>query len=82
MNDRIEYILQQTQNVLAIDSPTGFTSRAADYVMGEYRRLGYSPVRTNKGGILVCVSQGNGRPSDLPEDGPILLEAHIVFMIH
>lgn len=70
MNDRIEYILQQTQNVLAID-------RAADYVMGEYRRLGYSPVRTNKGGILVCVSQGNGRPSDLPEDGPILLEAHI-----
>ena len=27
MNDRIEYILQQTQNVLAIDSPTGFTSR-------------------------------------------------------
>ena len=45
--------------------------------MGEYRRLGYSPVRTNKGGILVCVSQGNGRPSDLPEDGPILLEAHI-----
>ena len=40
MNDRIEYILQQTQNVLAIDSPTGFNSRAADYVMGEYRRLG------------------------------------------
>ena len=77
MNDTMEYILQQTQNALAIDSPTGFTSRAADYVMGEYRRLGYSPVRTNKGGILVCVSQGNGRPSDLPEDGPILLEAHI-----
>ena len=60
MNDIIDFILQQTKNVLAIDSPTGFTSRAADYVMEEYRKLGYAPVRTNKGGILVCVSEGNG----------------------
>lgn len=77
MNDIIDFILQQTKNVLAIDSPTGFTSRAADYVMEEYRKLGYAPVRTNKGGILVCVSEGNGAAPCGPEEGPILLEAHI-----
>ena len=77
MNDIIDFILQQTKNVLAIDSPTGFTSRAADYVMEEYRKLGYAPVRTNKGGILVCVIEGNGAAPCGPEEGPILLEAHI-----
>ena len=77
MNDIIDFILQQTKNVLVIDSPTGFTSRAADYVMEEYRKLGYAPVRTNKGGILVCVSEGNGAAPCGPEEGPILLEAHI-----
>ena len=77
MNDIIDFILQQTKNVLAIDSPTGFTSRAADYVMEEYRKLGYAPVHTNKGGILVCVSEGNGAAPCGPEEGPILLEAHI-----
>lgn len=58
MNDYISYILEQAQNVLSIDSPTGFTSRAAAYVMDEYKKLGYSPRLTNKGGILVCVSDG------------------------
>ena len=77
MNDRIDYILEQTQKILAIDSPTGFTSRAAEYVMDEYRRLGYSPALTNKGGVLVCVSEGDGRAPERPEDGPILLEAPI-----
>ncbi|MDO4293613.1 MAG: M42 family metallopeptidase [Eubacteriales bacterium] len=71
MNEITSYIIEQTKAVLAIDSPTGFTSRAAEYVMGEYRRLGYEPQLTNKGGILVCVSQGS-RDTD-----PILLEAHM-----
>ena len=33
MNDITSYMLEQTKNILAIDSPTGFTSRAAEYVM-------------------------------------------------
>lgn len=73
MNDYINYILEQTQNVLAIDSPTGFTSRAAAYVMNEYKKLGYSPCLTNKGGILVCVSEGT--PNQ--DAGPIMLQAHM-----
>ena len=75
MSNLTDYVVEQAVNVLSIDSPTGFTARAADYVMGEYRKLGYDPVLTNKGGILVCVNEG--RPSGKPEEGPILLQAHM-----
>lgn len=65
MNDYISYIMEQTKSLLAIDSPTGFTSRAAAYVMDEYKKMGYAPALTNKGGILVCVSEGTS-----PENAP------------
>ncbi len=65
-----DYILEETKNILAIDSPTGFTGRAADYVMEKYEELGYSPVKTEKGGILVDLG---GRD----KENAILLEAHI-----
>lgn len=58
MSDYLNYILEQTKHVLSIDSPTGFTARAAAYVMDEYKKMGYTPQLTNKGGILVCVSEG------------------------
>lgn len=81
MNHSIAYIMEQAQKVLAIDSPTGFTSRAAAYCMEEYRRLGYNPCLTNKGGILVCISEGCGNsgadPAAQPKEGAILLEAHM-----
>lgn len=67
------YIVEQTKNILAIDSPTGFTSKAAAYVMEEYRKLGYEPQLTNKGGVLVCISQGSNENTK----GAIVLEAHI-----
>lgn len=70
MKAYIDYILEETKHILSIDSPTGFTGRAADYVMEKYEELGYCPVKTEKGGILVDLG---GR--DL-ENG-ILLEAHI-----
>ncbi len=70
MKAYIDYILEETKHILLIDSPTGFTGRAADYVMEKYEELGYCPVKTEKGGILVELG---GR--DL-ENG-ILLEAHI-----
>ncbi len=70
MKAYIDYILEETKHILSIDSPTGFTGRAADYVMEKYEELGYCPVKTEKGGILVELG---GR--DL-ENG-ILLEAHI-----
>ena len=77
MHHLTDYIVEQAKAILAIDSPTGFTARVAEYVMDEYRRLGYEPVLTNKGGVFVCVSEGSGASTEKPEDGPILLQAHI-----
>jgi len=51
--------MQQTINYLkkltSIPSPTGFTREVADYLVEELERLGYSPIRTNKGGVNVIV---------------------------
>ncbi|MBS6196162.1 MAG: M42 family metallopeptidase [Clostridiales bacterium] len=73
MSDMITYMVEQTKNILAIDSPTGFTAQAAQYVMEEYKKSGYEPQLTQKGGVLVCVSEGKEEPSE----GGILLEAHL-----
>ena len=69
---QMEYLKQQLLAVLAIDSPTGHTAAAAQYVLGQYRALGFSPVLTNKGGVLVCVNEGC--PGG---EGGLLLEAHL-----
>lgn len=58
------------QDLLATDSPSGFTHQAADFVAHFAQTLGYSVTRNNKGNVIV----------DLPglEDGPALgLCAHI-----
>lgn len=65
-----DYMIEEAKNILAIDSPTGFTGNVTDYVMEKYEELGYCPVKTEKGGILVELG-GRDR-----ENG-ILLEAHI-----
>ena len=56
----IEYILKQAEALLAIDSPSGFTEKVTDYLCEEYKRLGYKPVKTKKGGVLVEIGgKGN-----------------------
>ena len=65
------YAVEQTCALLAIDSPSGYTHRAADYAMNELKRLGFEPSLTRKGGVLVCLNP------DLPEDNALLLEAHL-----
>lgn len=66
----MEYVLEQTKKILSIDSPTGYTQEAADYVMSEYEALGYHPVKTVKGGVLVEIGGED-------EKDAILLEAHM-----
>ena len=63
-----EYIKQQLKNTLSIPSPSGFTKKAAEYMMQELGSMGYKPYMTNKG--CVCVDLGG-------EGHPILLGAHI-----
>ena len=38
MNDITSYMLEQTKKILSIDSPTGFTAHAAEYVLGAYKK--------------------------------------------
>ncbi len=66
-----EYCVEQLKALCAIDSPSGFTERAADYLVGELSRLGYAPEKTRKGGVAVCLGGKNGG-----SDG-LLLMAHV-----
>ncbi len=42
---------KQLRELINIDSPTGFTHHAADYIFRELKKLGYSPKLTNKGAV-------------------------------
>lgn len=64
-----DYAWEQTAALLAIDSPSGYTARAAAWVKDAFAELGFSTVITIKGGVLVDLG---GKDAD---DG-LLLEAH------
>ena len=66
----IDYIVEETKKILAIDSPSGYTKEVAEYVLGEYRALGYEPKLTVKGGVLVALGGKN-------KEDAVMLEAHI-----
>lgn len=51
MNSTVEYIKKLT----SIPSPTGFTKEIMQYVFDETKNLGYEPIFTNKGGVIVQV---------------------------
>lgn len=69
IKEYVEYAVEMTKSLLAIDSPTGYTRNAAEFVAKEYEKLGYAPVITVKGGVLVDLG---GKKK---EDG-IVLAAH------
>ncbi len=60
--------LEYMQKLLAIPSPTGFTEKAASYLMETLQSMGFHPVQQRKGGVL-CELGGEGRG--------ILLSAHV-----
>lgn len=51
MKQTIDYLKKLT----SIPSPTGYTREVADYIVEEVERLGYTAIRTNKGGVNVIV---------------------------
>ena len=65
-----QFIVEETRALMAIDSPSGMTKKAADHVMARFEALGYAPQRTRKDGVVVCLGGKN------MEDA-ILLEAHM-----
>ena len=58
-----DYAWDKTAQLLAIDSPTGFTANAADWVKAQFADLGFAADLTTKGGVLVRL--GNEGPNGL-----------------
>ena len=55
-----KYATEKALEVLAIDSPTGYTKDAAEWVKKEFEALGFNAQITTKGGVLVDLG-GNTR---------------------
>ncbi len=64
------YATEKAVSLLAIDSPTGYTKAAAEWVKAEFAALGYPAEITVKGGVLIDLGG-----TDSPEGG-LLLAAH------
>ncbi|MEG0366760.1 MAG: aminopeptidase, partial [Coprobacillus sp.] len=50
-----EYIIDFLKNIMAIDSPSGYTKEVISYCEREANRLGYKTEKTNKGNLEIFV---------------------------
>ena len=64
-----DFAWEQASRLLAIDSPSGFTSMAAKWVKEAFSDLGFHAEITRKGGVLIDLGGKN-------ENDGLLLEAH------
>ncbi len=69
MKEYTEYAVEKTCELLSIDSPSGFTGKAAEWVKNGFLALGFSAHITAKGGVIADLG---GRDCD----NALLLEAH------
>ena len=65
-----DYAWQQAEALLAIDSPAGFTGKAALWVKEAFESLGFTAKITHKGGIFIDLGGKN-------DSDALLLEAHV-----
>ena len=64
-----DYAWEMTEQLLAIDSPSGYTAKAAAWVRDEFAKLGFDACITTKGGVIIDLGGQDAH------DG-LLLEAH------
>ena len=65
-----DYAWEQASALLAIDSPSGFTGKAASWVKDTFEKLGFAANITNKGGVLIDLGGED-------ENDGLFLEAHV-----
>ncbi|MGM9558518.1 MAG: M42 family metallopeptidase [Oscillospiraceae bacterium] len=63
------YAAEQAKALLGVDSPTGFTAKAAEWVRAAFSALGFSAGITTKGGVLIDLGGAD-------ETDALLLQAH------
>ena len=66
----VDFITEKLKKLLSIDSPTGYTKDAVAWLKAEYEAMGYAPVITTKGGLLVQLAKG------CEGNGGVLVETH------
>ena len=64
-----DYAWEQTVKLLAIDSPSGFTAKAAQWVKNAFEALGFAASITTKGGVMIDLGGKD-------EQDALFLEAH------
>ena len=64
-----DFAWEKTAQLLAIDSPSGFTDKAAAWVMNAFEKLGFTANITIKGGVLIDLGGTD-------DDNGLLLAAH------
>ena len=69
MNKYADFSWEMTEQLLSIDSPSGFTDKAAQWVKQAFQILGFEATLTRKGGVLVDLGGTD-------ENDGLLLEAH------
>ena len=52
MKKYADFAVSQTLELLSIDSPSGYTAAAAEWVCGAFRVLGFEAHLTKKGGVI------------------------------
>ena len=70
MEKYVEFAVEKTCELLAIDSPSGFTDGAVRFVKEEFEAIGFPAHLTEKGGVMIDLGGA------ACADGALLLEAH------
>ncbi len=65
-----EFATEKAVEILGIDSPTGYTAGAAEFVKNEFEKIGCKAFITEKGGVAVDLGGKD-------ESNALLLEAHL-----
>ncbi|WP_020527532.1 M42 family metallopeptidase [Flexithrix dorotheae] len=52
-----EYNYQSLKNLIEIDSPSGYTRNAANFIMDKLKSYGYAPFLTNKGAVKCHIGE-------------------------
>lgn len=65
-------IISYIEELCKRPSPTGFTKKCEQYLMEEFKRLGYKPYQNNKGNVIVPIYENENN-----KDDGLLLSAHI-----
>lgn len=71
MQKYVDFAVEKTVEVLAIDSPTGFTDGAARWLADEIASLGFDARITEKGGVVADLG------GEASGEGGLLLMAHL-----